>query len=183
MLMSGRKLAASTYAGVLILVLIWIAGIVLDPLMRAAGGADSTLLSLFARAYGRVCHQIGDRSFHIAGHPLAVCSRCFGIYVAYLAGLIVYPFARSLTQTELPHRSWLIAALVPVVVDVAGGFLGIFENTLASRALTGLIAGAAGAFYTLPGLVSLAASLFKVQTNCRAGDEGDNVTQADAVRA
>jgi hypothetical protein len=45
-----------------------------------------------------------------------------------------------------------------------GGFLGIFENTLASRAVTGFIAGAAGAFYTLPGLVSLAASLFKVQT-------------------
>ncbi len=183
MLMSSRKLAASTYAGVLILVLVWIAGIVSDPLIRAAGGDDSTLLSLLAHAYGRVCHQIADRSFHIAGHPLAVCARCFGIYVGYLAGLIVYPFARSLTQTELPPRSWLIAALVPVAVDVAGGYLGIFENTLASRALTGLIAGAAGAFYTLPGLVSLAASLFKAQTTAAPGDEGDNVTQGDAVRA
>ena len=163
MLMSGKKLVASTYAGVLILVLVWIAGIVSYPLLMAAGG-DSTLLSLLARAYGRVCHQLDDRSFHIAGHPLAVCSRCFGIYVGYLAGLIVYPFTRSLTQTELPHRSWLIVALVPIAVDFAGGYLGIFENTLASRALTGLVAGAAGAFYTLPGLVSLAASLFKVQT-------------------
>ena len=163
MLMNGRKLAASTYAGVLILVLVWISCIVSYPLLRAASG-DSTLVSLLARAYGRVCHQLDDRSFHIAGHPLAVCSRCFGIYVGYLAGLIVYPLTRSLTKTELPHRLWLIVALVPIAVDFAGGFLGIFENTLASRALTGLIAGAAGAFYTLPGLVSLAASLFKVQT-------------------
>ena len=161
--MSGRKLAASTYAVVLILVLIWIAGIVSDPLLRAAAG-DSTLLSLLTRVYSRVCHQVDDRSFHVAGHALAVCSRCFGIYVGYLAGLIVYPFARSLTQTDFPDRSWLIIALAPVAVDFAGGFLGIFENTLASRALTGMIAGAAGAFYTLPGLVSLAASLFKVQT-------------------
>jgi uncharacterized membrane protein len=162
--MSGRKLAASTYAGVLILVLVWIAGIVSEPLIRAAGGGDSALLWLLGTTYGRVCHQIDDRSFHIAGHPLAVCSRCLGLYAGYLAGLIVYPFARSLTQTELPQRSWLIVALAPIAVDVGGGFLGIFENTLASRALTGLIAGAAGAFYTLPGLVSLAASLFKVQT-------------------
>ena len=183
MLMSGRKLAATTYAGVLILVLIWIAGIVSAPLIRAAGGDDSTLLSLLAYTYGRVCHQIADRSFHVAGHPLAVCARCFGIYVGYLAGLIVYPFARYLTQTELPHRSWLIAALAPVAVDFAGGYLGIFENTLASRALTGLFAGAAGAFYTLPGLVSLAASLFKAPNDCRAGDEGKNVTQGDAVQA
>ena len=165
MFMSGRKLAASTYAGVLILVLIWLAGILSDPLLRAAeGNHHSTLLSLLAQVYGRVCHQIGDRSFHIAGNPLAVCARCSGIYAGYLAGLIAYPFARSLPQTELPDRRWLIAALVPVAVDVAGGYLGIFENTLASRALTGLIAGAAGAFYTLPGLVCLAASLFNAQT-------------------
>ena len=182
MLMSGRKLAALTWAGVLILVLVWIAGIVLVPVLRASGG-DSTLLSILARAYGGVCHQLDDRSFHIAGHPLAVCSRCFGIYVGYLAGLIVYPFTRSLTQTELPQRSWLIAALAPVAIDFAGGFLGIFENTQASRALTGMIAGAAGAFYTLPGLVSLAASLFKVQTTAVAGDEGNDVTQGDAVQA
>src|SRR5882672_9653307 len=103
--MSGRKLAASTYAGVLTLVLVWIAAIVSDPLLRAAAGDHSTLLSLLAHVYRRVCHQIGDRSFHIAGHPFAVCARCFGIYVGYLAGLIVYPFARSLTQTELPRRS------------------------------------------------------------------------------
>jgi uncharacterized membrane protein len=184
MLVSGKKLAASTYAGVLILVLVWIAGIVSEPLIRAAGGVDSALLSLLVRVYGRVCHQIGDRSFHIAGHPLAVCARCFGVYVGYMAGLIVYPFTRSLAQTELPPRSWLIAALVPVVVDFAGGFLGIFENTPASRALTGLIAGTAGAFYTLPGLVSLAASLFKQDPNdCGAGDESKNVAQGGAVQA
>ena len=117
--MSSRKLAASTYAGVLILVLVWLAGIVLDPLVREGGAGDSSLLSLLGRAYGRVCHQIVDRSFHIAGHPLAVCARCLGIYVGYLAGLIVYPFARPLTQTELPHRRWLIAALLPLAVDVA----------------------------------------------------------------
>ena len=173
MLMSGKKLAASTYAGVLILVLLWIAGIVSEPLIRAAGG-DSTLLSLLSYTYGRVCHQVADRSFHVAGHPFAVCARCFGIYAGYLAGLIVYPIARSLTETELPHRRWLMIALLPVAVDFVGGCLGIFENTLASRALTGMIAGVAGAFFTLPGLVSLAASLFKAQRTAA------NVTKASS---
>ena len=182
MLISAGKLATLTYAGVLILVVLWIAGIVLDPLIKAAGGDNSTLLSLLAQTYGRVCHQIDERSFHVAGHALAVCARCFGIYIGYLAGLIVYPFARPLTQTELPRRSWLFAALAPIAIDFAGGYLGIIENTLASRALTGLIAGAAVAFYTLPGLVSLAASLFNAQTTA-AGDEGENMTQDGAVRA
>ena len=162
--MSGKKLAVSTYAVVLILVLIWVAGIVSEPLARAGSGGNSSLISLLAYTYSRVCHRLPDRCYYLAGYPLGVCARCLGIYVGYLAGLIAYPFTKTLTQTELPDRKWLLAALAPVAVDFVGGYLGIFENTLASRALTGSIAGAAGAFYTLPGLVSLAASLFKAQT-------------------
>lgn len=174
MLIGRNRLALLTYAVVLILVVMWNAGIVLAPLMASVGGEPSTLSSLLHYTYGRVCHQIDARSFHIDGYSLAVCARCSGIYLGYFLGLMVYPIKNSLSRTELPHRFWLIAALVPVAVDVAGGYLGVFENTLATRLLTGLIAGAAGPFYTLPGLVSLAASSFKLdQDDCCVSTESD----------
>ena len=160
MRIGGKRLAVLTYAAVLILVVVWIGGIIWVPLLSAAG-EHATLLSILQHTFGRMCHQIDERSFHLDGHPLAVCARCFGIYVGYLIGMLLYPLKNSLARTDLPHRSWLIAALVPVAVDVAAGFLGIYESTLLSRSLTGFAAGAAGPFYTLPGVVSLAASLTK----------------------
>ncbi|HEY3103646.1 MAG TPA: DUF2085 domain-containing protein, partial [Pyrinomonadaceae bacterium] len=30
-----------------------------------------------------LCHQIPERSFHIAGHKFAVCSRCTGLYSGF----------------------------------------------------------------------------------------------------
>ncbi|HLG18111.1 MAG TPA: DUF2085 domain-containing protein [Blastocatellia bacterium] len=161
---TGSKVEWLAYLIVVSLASAWVFGLFLVPLLAPDGGAapgESSLAALFHFMYGRVCHQNADRSFHIAGHPLAVCARCSAIYIGYLIGLIAYPIVRPLGDTDLPRRRWLIAALVPVGVDTVGGYLGIFENTLASRALTGFVAGAAGVFYTLPGLVSLAASLFK----------------------
>src|SRR5574341_842745 len=33
-----------------------------------------------------ICHQIGERSFHIAGQQLPLCARCTGIYMGVLTG-------------------------------------------------------------------------------------------------
>ena len=148
------KVTRLAYAIVLVLASAWVAGVFIAPLVDAT----STLAGFLHLAYSKVCHQITDRSFHIAGQPLAVCSRCSGVYAGYLAGLFIYPLVRSLFRTDTPPRIWLLVALVPVAVDFLGGYAGIFENTSVSRALTGSIAGVAGAFYTLPGLVSMAAS-------------------------
>src|SRR5687767_6864982 len=38
-------------------------------------------------AFGRVCHQIPERSFHVVGQPLAVCARCTGLYVGFAGAL------------------------------------------------------------------------------------------------
>ena len=155
----SESIAAITYAVALAAALLFVSAVVAAPLLEAshdAGDADAG--SLIYMAYGRVCHQISSRSFQIEGHPLAVCSRCAGIYFGYVLGLIVYPFVRALTRTDTPARVWLLLAIAPAAIDFAGDFAGLFDNTLLSRALTGGVAGAAGAFYTLPGFVSLAAT-------------------------
>ncbi|HEX5732278.1 MAG TPA: DUF2085 domain-containing protein [Blastocatellia bacterium] len=153
----SERIAAITYAAALAAALLFVSAIVAAPLLEATrDSGDVERGSLIYLAYSRVCHQLANRSFQIEGHPFAVCSRCTGIYAGYVMGLVVYPFVRSLARTETPARTWLLVAMAPVAIDLAGDFAGLFDNTLLSRALTGGVAGAAGAFYTLPGLASLA---------------------------
>jgi uncharacterized membrane protein len=126
------------------------------PLLKAAGAwaaADAVY-----RGFGLVCHQMGERSFHVAGEPFAVCARCFGLYAGALAGVAAYPLARPLVRRDFPARAWLLASAVPTTVDFALGFFGIWENTHASRFLTALPLGIALAFCAVPGLVDLSLS-------------------------
>jgi uncharacterized membrane protein len=163
----SETIARLAYAAVVAVAAAWVAGAAFVPLaasdhLRDAASLDSNGINLYSAlhtAYGRVCHQMPERSIHIWGAPMAVCARCFGVYAGFIAGLIAYPFARSLDRTDGPPRMWLFIALAPVTIDFLGGYAGLFENTLASRAVTGFIAGAAGAFYTLPGLLSMASSV------------------------
>ena len=38
------------------------------------------------------CHQREDRSFHIKGWQFPICSRCTGILVGQLLGILIYIF-------------------------------------------------------------------------------------------
>jgi uncharacterized membrane protein len=126
---------------------------VLAPVLWARGSlfASQMLYQFFHVA----CHQIPERSFHVAGHAFAVCARCFGIYAGALVGVALYPLARPVVRTDAPARQWLMLAAVPTTVDFALGFSGLWENTHWSRFSTGLLLGAAAAFYVIPGLVDL----------------------------
>jgi uncharacterized membrane protein len=145
-----------------------VAIIVLAPVLRARG---YPLLSyVFYQVFKAACHQIPERSFHVAGYPLAVCARCFGLYVGALAGLVAYPTVRPLTRTDAPRREWLIIAAVPTTVDFALGFFHVWENTHWSRFSTALLLGAASAFYIVPGLMDVTLAWFRrPKGECAAG--------------
>ena len=105
--------------------------------------------------FSYLCHQIPARSFYFAQHPLAVCSRCTGIYAGFLLGVIVYPIVRSLRSAETPERKWLFIAALPLAIDFFLEFLGIWHNTHSSRFFTGALLGSVVVFYVLPGLLEL----------------------------
>lgn len=105
--------------------------------------------------FSYLCHQIPARSFYFAQHPLAVCSRCTGIYAGFLLGVIVYPIVRSLRSAETPERKWLFIAALPLAIDFFLEFLGIWQNTHSSRFFTGALLGSVVVFYVLPGLLEL----------------------------
>jgi uncharacterized membrane protein len=133
--------------------LVWLALIVGAPLAWA-GGHDGAAFVIY-RSLKTVCHQIPERAFWVAGHPLAVCARCLGIYVGFAVAALVYPLTRSLRETTTPQRAWLIAALLPTSVDFLLGLTGLWANTHSSRFLTGAWLGAWSAFYVVPGLVEI----------------------------
>jgi uncharacterized membrane protein len=114
--------------------------------------------------FSLVCHQIPERSFFIAGHPFAVCARCFGLYAGFTLATIAYPLVRSLKNTDAPPRRWLFLAAVPLVIDYALGLFGIWNNTHSSRFITGALLGSVAVFYTMPGLLDLGLRLIGRKT-------------------
>jgi len=153
---------------VLAITVLWVAGPFLAPVGVAHAWISASpsnwlhenqrlpdlLAFILHSAYGRVCHQIPERSLWVQGHPMAVCARCLGIYLGYLAGLVVYPLMRRRLEEALPRRRWLLLAMLPLAIDFVGGYLGLFENTIASRIGTGFFAGLAAAIYTATGLIA-----------------------------
>ena len=131
-----------------------VVGLVLAAPLASAGG-HAWLAQLDYRAFHAVCHQIPERSFYVAGYPLAVCARCAGIYAGFVSATLVYPLLRDVRSREMPGRVWLLAAMLPLAVDFSLGFFGLWENTHVSRFATGALAGAVAVFYVLPGAFDL----------------------------
>jgi uncharacterized membrane protein len=117
------------------------------------------------QAFSFVCHQIPERSFFVAAHKFAVCSRCTGLYSGFATAILVYPVVKSLRQTEAPARTWLFIAAAPLAIDYSLGYLGIWDNTHTSRFVTAALLGAVSVFYVMPGLMDL--SLRDWRTNVK----------------
>lgn len=148
-----RVQAKRVWAGAVTVVAVWTLLIVLPPVF--AGYGHEGIASPFYQFFGHICHQLPERSFFIFGHKLAVCSRCFGVYFGLLLGLAVYPLIRGVDNIEPLPRIWLFASMVPIAIDWSLTIFGIWENTFASRFVTGIILGFACAVYIVPALVEI----------------------------
>ena len=162
-----RARARLIYAALLVGALVWLSLIWAAPWLAARHHYTSALL--IYGSFSSICHQLPERSFHLLGFPLAVCARCTGIYIGALIGLLLYPSVRRLEDETMPARWWLVAAVVPMLVDFAGNAAGLFINTFWSRTATGLMAGAAAAFYVLPGLVAIRFRVSSLQFSLKEG--------------
>src|SRR5215207_6780653 len=69
----------------------------------AAAGEHADVAQGIYRAFGTLCHQLPERSYHIYGHKLAVCSRCTGLYAGFGLTLLLYPLIRSLRNALTPR--------------------------------------------------------------------------------
>lgn len=116
----------------------------------------------------RVCHQRPERSFHLRGHQMAVCGRCFGLYVSGAAALVAGMFAGRRrvpapassrvegARSALPpaahpritldaRAGLLTVAALPTLFTWAMEFAGVWDPGTIVRALAAVpLGGAAG---------------------------------------
>jgi uncharacterized membrane protein len=120
---------------------------VVAPLLLAWGAIATPYLSthgllLFGfaleRGFALVCHQRPERCFWLFGAPVAVCTRCLGIYIGAAFGLLM-------RTPRFVAMRLLIAAAALNALDVATELAGLHGNWLTVRFVLGLILGAAGA--------------------------------------
>jgi uncharacterized membrane protein len=114
--------------------------IAVPPILEArAGTAPSSVRLLFAP----LCHQIEERSFFLAGSPLAVCARCTGLYLGGVFGLAcAAALARGRQRQRAVPRRWIVALVLPTLADGVLATLGLSPFGTLGRFLLGLPAGA-----------------------------------------
>jgi uncharacterized membrane protein len=123
-------------------------------LEASSGDGAATLGRLLRLTYAPVCHQMPERSLAAAGLPLPVCTRCTGLYLGGLAGLVAGALRRG-RGWRAPHRVWLLAALAPSGVDFVLGHLGGPALSNVPRLLVAFPAGVVAGLFLCEGLADL----------------------------
>jgi uncharacterized membrane protein len=133
--------------------LLVLAAIVAAPIAAAQG--HPAFAAAIYKTFSFLCHQIPERSFHIAGHQFAVCSRCTGLYSGFALATFGYPLIRSLKRRDTPRVIWLLLSALPLAVDFSLTYFGFWQNTHFTRFTTGALFGAVAAIYIVPGVIEL----------------------------
>jgi uncharacterized membrane protein len=144
--------------GLYVGVLISLIALVLISMGKALWGGSQMEFHWTERLFFGICHQIPERTFFMNDLPMAVNSRCFGIFAGLTGGWAAIPLlASGFRGGKWPVRI-LIIAITLHLIDYTGNLLGWWINTNESRFLLGIILGAAGSFsiasmfYTQPSM-------------------------------
>jgi uncharacterized membrane protein len=116
---------------------IWTLAVVAAPFLQ---------LGAIYSAAGLVCHQLPERTFHVAAGPFAVCARCLGLYAGALAALwgAIRSAPGSLAQGRA--RAIVAVAAAPTLVTLAVEWLLQWRIDNGVRFAAALPLGAAAAF-------------------------------------
>jgi len=146
---TGRSGLAVALAA--LLALAFFAGTLLAPLLMGAGHAAGSLLTWL---YGPLCHQMPERSFALASGHQAVCTRCAGLYLGGVAGLIVAVGWVGRRRIRL-SPVWLAVAVAPTLIDAVLPWLGLPGLPNGPRHLLAWPAGFAAGSFLAVGIADL----------------------------
>jgi uncharacterized membrane protein len=94
-----------------------------------------------------LCHGIAERCLTLWGTPMPICTRCTGIYLGMLAGLLAFLLIPRLRERVM--RPIALAAAVPLAIDGLTQLARLRESTNTLRMETGLLAGMAFGLWIL----------------------------------
>ena len=142
-----------TYLGIAIGAGIWCVLLALPAVLAHLSGSPEGAPELVASLFRPICHQLEGRSVLLFGHPLAVCSRCSAIYVAFFAGTLFYPLVRSIETPVMPPRWVFFLAVAPMILDVLAGIVGLHAVTMTTRLVSGALFGLTAPFIIIPAAI------------------------------
>jgi uncharacterized membrane protein len=141
-----------TYILTFIVFAVFLGGIFLAPWLRSR---SSVWAGLVYAVYSPFCHQLPERSLSCFGHPLSVCSRCLGIYLGVLGGLLLYPLIRGWRPVRMPEKRVFFLLSAPIILDSAANITKLWNSPNAVRLATGFLWGLLLPFYFITGVVDL----------------------------
>ncbi|MFN1836243.1 DUF2085 domain-containing protein [Balneola sp. MJW-20] len=104
----------------------------------------SQLTAAHYSLFAHLCHQDPARTFVFMGEPMAVCSRCIGIYIGAFSATILLPVLSLIPEIKKKWELYLFGfATVLNFIDLGGNYIGIWTNTLYSRLVLGILFGLA----------------------------------------
>jgi len=148
--MGPRRAIIAVYALSWVGIICIIGAIVLAPLLKVRHPQLSGFLYVL---FAPFCHQIPARCFPLAGFPLAVCARCFGIHAGFGAGLILYPFRRGFREVRPPAIRAFLLISGSIAIDVAGNMLRLWDSSPWLRFGLAVLWGTFLPFFFVTGLV------------------------------
>lgn len=89
---------------------------------------------------GLACHQNPERCLVVAGHPMALCARCLGLFLGFGVGALT---ALSRPLSRRTALGILLAAAALTALDVAAEQIGFYSNLIPLRLATGTLLGVA----------------------------------------
>lgn len=134
----------------------WLALLVASP-------AGPTWLAALTYSVGSfVCHQLPERSFHLAGFQIPVCARCLGIYAGFAVAAWTF-VAASLSPTSVAHRNmttrvarWVfVVSALPTAITLVLEWSGIWRGSNIVRAIAGSALGIGIAFVVMSVVATL----------------------------
>lgn len=123
--------------------------IVLAPFFASRG---FSMAGLIYSVFSPICHQIPSRCFILFGYPMAVCSRCLGIYLGFFIGIVLFPFVQGFSKISVPKTEVFVLVTLPIVVDTAGNFFSFWMTPGWFRLVLGAVWGFILPFFFIPGV-------------------------------
>jgi uncharacterized membrane protein len=144
------ELNKQIYLIIVIATLVWCLLLVLPPMLMSTSGNGKVFAQMEYKIFGHICHQLGERSFHIFGYKLAVCARCSGIYFGFLFGIFLIPVLRNVRTSKF--KTVIVIIALPMLMDVSLDVLHIHESNLLTRFMTGFLFGFPSAVILFPSI-------------------------------
>ncbi len=95
------------------------------------------------RMFRGICHQMIERSFQINGIPMAVNTRCFGVFTGLFVSWLFIPALKN----RVKNKKWPVFFLIIVVIlqigDYVAGLFSVWNSSNFSRFFMGNLLGAA----------------------------------------